>query len=173
MCIQSDTWFLGRTQGHTHRHLDWFSCFCRAYDCERQTDWQTNRFANALIAITRTWSKQSSQVTCFVNYCSKVDVKLNLRHEIVVTCRFIVNDFFLNIHWSGRRCGMPLKWNDIAVLSMRLTRHAAMRFTRHVIFCIDGRVYTNLKAWERLTSDCLVWQITSQHVEFILVHTAV
>jgi len=55
-----------------------------------------------------------------------VDFKLNLQHEIVVMRRFFVDDFFLYIDWSGRRYGMPLKWNDIAVLSMRLTRHVAV-----------------------------------------------
>ena len=119
----------------------------QACDCE------TNRHADALTAIARTWSKQIFQVMCFVNYCSKMNFKLNLQHEIV-------DEFFLHIHWSGRRCGMPLKWNDIAVLSMRLTRHDVVWYTRRVLFCIDGRVYTNLNAWERLTRDCLVWQIT-------------
>jgi len=55
-----------------------------------------------------------------------VDFNLNLQHEIVVMHKIVVGEFFLHIHWSGRRCGMPLKWIDIAVLSMRLTRHAAV-----------------------------------------------
>jgi len=38
---------------HPKQHLDWFSRFCRAHDCDRQTDRQTGRLLQTMSVCSR------------------------------------------------------------------------------------------------------------------------